>query len=207
MTEFAHWSVRRASIEDLPQLKLHWESTGVDNEALEKKLTEFQIAEDAEGTIRGVIGVRLAEQEAWIYHESFSYEDQGDPIREAIWLRIKNLAQNHALFKIWTHSTAPSWNNLGFVDATPDILSGKPSVFENETNRWKVLVLREPEQGISLDKEFELFQQEQLADRENLMNQAALMKKLSYVLLVIVVIGGVTLLVISFMKGMTFLGR
>jgi len=208
MTQQAQWSVRRASVEDVPALKEHWQKAGVLDDALEKNLTEFQIAENSEGTIRGVVGVRLHDQQAWIYHESFIDQSEAGSIQEAIWKRIHTLAQNHALYKIWTHSDSPTWTRLKFLNATQEVLSEKPSEFQMMSDQWKVLVLREPsEEAVSLDNEFELFQKAQQADREQLMKQTAMMKIIAYTILIITLVGGGTLLVVMFSKGLFFMGK
>ena len=43
--------VRRATLDDLPALKPLWESMRFSVEDLEKRLTEFQVAENAQGEI------------------------------------------------------------------------------------------------------------------------------------------------------------
>ena len=88
------------------------------------------------------------------------------------------------------------------------MLFRSPSEFQMMSDQWKVLVLREPsEEAVSLDNEFELFQKAQQADREQLMKQTAMMKIIAYTILIITLVGGGTLLVVMFSKGLFFMGK
>ena len=73
--------VRRATLDDLPALKPLWESMRFSVEDLEKRLTEFQIAENAQGEVVGTIGFRMAGRQGCVHSESYADFSVADVVR------------------------------------------------------------------------------------------------------------------------------
>ncbi|HON07435.1 MAG TPA: hypothetical protein PLW02_04960, partial [Verrucomicrobiota bacterium] len=94
--------VRRAVVDDLPQLIHLWKSDNLKWQDLEKRFTEFQVAVDSQNTILGAIGLHINGRDALMHSEVFLHFDMADKIRDLIWKRIEVIALNHGLVRIWT---------------------------------------------------------------------------------------------------------
>ena len=58
MTPVAY-HVRRATVDDLAQLRVLWHAMGYPLAELERQLTEFQVALDTEGRVVGAVGLQF----------------------------------------------------------------------------------------------------------------------------------------------------
>jgi hypothetical protein len=91
-----NYRVRRATVDDLGALTALWESMNFPLQTLEKRLTEFQIAEGPQGHIAGAFGFQINGRYGLIHSEAFSDFSTADEIRSLFWQRIQPLAMNHA---------------------------------------------------------------------------------------------------------------
>src|SRR5690242_19015268 len=98
MTSFR---VRRATVDDLTVLRPVWQSMHFPLD-LEKRLTEFQTVESAEGKVVGAIGFQIAEKQGLSHSEAFSDFAAADAARPLVWERFQILAANHGIFRAWT---------------------------------------------------------------------------------------------------------
>lgn len=196
----ANYRVRRATLDDLPQLLVLWKIENLPAAQLEKRLTEFQVADDGAGTILAAWGVQLAPQQIKIHSESLLRSDEADALRERFWERLQNIIHNHAVVRLWTRESNPYWHGCGFHAPTAEQLKKLPPIFTNDTPPSLVLELRpEPEQGqVDIEKEFEIFREQERARTEATVAKGKKMSLiatlLATLLFVGVLVGGVFLL-------------
>ena len=67
-----NYRVRRATLDDIGQLTALWQSMNFPIEELSRRITDFQVAETAEGTIVGVVALQMAERQGRIHSEAFT---------------------------------------------------------------------------------------------------------------------------------------
>jgi N-acetylglutamate synthase-like GNAT family acetyltransferase len=168
-------------------LKLLWERARFQVLDLEKHLTEFQLVTTPECDLIGVIALHVEGKQGRLHSEAFTHPDQGDAARPFLWERIQNLARNHGLARLWTLEASPFWHQAGFIEADKHLLEKLPAGFGDRHSRWFTLALRDDHaQAISIEKEFELFQQAQRTGTEQVLAQARRLKALAYLLTLVV---------------------
>ena len=59
----SNYRVRRATLDDITQLTALWQTMRFPVEELGKRITEFQVAENAEGKLLGAVGLQIAERQ------------------------------------------------------------------------------------------------------------------------------------------------
>ena len=64
--------IRRATTDDFQSLRLLWNSVRLPAGDLEKRLTEFQVVEAADGQIVGAIGVQIIGRHALLHSEGYT---------------------------------------------------------------------------------------------------------------------------------------
>ena len=101
-TEFR---VRRATIEDLPDLTALWQSMNLPVNGLDRRLTEFQVATDAAGKIVGAVGLQLVGKQGLVHSEGFTDFGVTDIVRPMLWERLQMVAANHGIVRAWTKET------------------------------------------------------------------------------------------------------
>src|SRR5580765_781319 len=107
----ANYRVRRATVDDLAALKVLWESMSFGAVELEKKLTEFQVAEAPDGEIAGALGFEINQRHGRIHSEAFAPSSPADIVRPMIWTRLQSLCMNHGVFRLWTQEQSPFWSS------------------------------------------------------------------------------------------------
>ena len=111
---------------------------------LEKRLTEFQVVVDANGTFLGAIGFLISRQHALLHDEGFTDFSVADAARDLFWRRIQVLSSNHGVFRLWTQELSPSWKNIGFRPPDPETLARLPAEWQNEFgSTWLTLQLKD----------------------------------------------------------------
>src|SRR5437899_8392350 len=95
------YRVRRATLDDLPKLTALWASMHFATDDLGKRITEFQIAENAESELLGAIGLELAQKQGRIHSEAFTDFALSDALRPMFWERLQSVATNHGLLRLW----------------------------------------------------------------------------------------------------------
>jgi hypothetical protein len=125
---------------------------------LEKRLTEFQVAETAERKLSGAVGLQILGQHGRVHSEAFSDFAVADHVRPLLWDRIQSVAANHGLVRLWTQETAPFWKHCGLILTTAETMHKLPPAWQSVPGEWLTLQLREenPAHG-SADKEFAMF--------------------------------------------------
>src|SRR3954464_4726121 len=107
---------RRATFEDLPQLIALWTLEHLNPKELEKRFTEFQVIEEG-GEVIGAVGLQISAHHGLLHSESIGRADISDQIRQTLWDRVKVVALNHSLDRMWTDLRASHWRKVGFVAA------------------------------------------------------------------------------------------
>ncbi len=166
--------LRRATTDDLPQLKSLWLAMNLPADDLEKRLTEFQVVEDATGAFVGAIGFSVARQHALLHNEGFTDFSVADAARNLFWERVQVLAANHTVFRLWTQERSPFWKNYGFRPPGPDLLNRLPPEWRNEFDgAWLTLQLKDEEAiAEALGKDFAGFMADEKKQTERIMEQA-----------------------------------
>jgi|SRR6185503_679489 len=167
--------VRRATIEDLPQLVELWKAEQLPVSELEKHFKEFQVVAEGNKLIAAV-AMRVVAGDGLLHSEVFSQPEQADSLREKIWDRARMIAGNHGLFRVWTQMAAPFWKTA-FQEASPELVAKLPAGFANENKSWLCIQLKdEAAVTVSLDKEFALFREAEREQTQKLFRQAHVLK-------------------------------
>ncbi|MBG85879.1 MAG: hypothetical protein CMO80_03135 [Verrucomicrobiales bacterium] len=181
MEQLAYFA-RRATLDDLPVLRELWETERLPVEALDKRVTEFQVAHDANGTILAAIGFKRDGEHGLIHSEAFVDFGIADQLRELIWERFETLARNYALLRVWLQDDLMFWKEHGFDPASDEDLESMPESFGAKENQWYSRVLREELFASAQAKQTEMmFRQAMAAEREKTERQVKNLKLVSAV--------------------------
>ena len=149
---------RRATLDDIAALAALWQAMHLPSEELTRRITEFQVAEGADGKIVGAVGLQVAERQGRVHSEAFLDSALSDSLRPMLWDRIQTVARNHGLLRLWTQEKAPFWNRCGLVSADSESIRKLPMIWRGGSPEWLTLKLKDDlETVMSLDKEFALF--------------------------------------------------
>jgi len=170
------YRVRRATLDDLNALKPLWEIMRFNAVDLEKRLTEFQVAEIDEGEIVGAIGFRMTGRHGCIHSECYADYSIADIARPLFGERLKVLSANHGIVRLWTQEDAPYWSREGFIPADEETLKKLPPDWVNETPAWLTLQLKSEEAFVSMEKELAVFMQAEKARTSKLRDQAKIIR-------------------------------
>ncbi len=171
-----NYRARRATLDDLAALKPLWESMRFSVEELEKRLTEFQVVENAQGEVVGAIGVRLSGRQACIHSESYADYSVADLCRPLFGERLQVLSANHGIARLWTQENAPYWGQQGFQPANEEILKSLPPAWCNESPAWLTQQLKSEEAFVSMEKELAVLMQSEKAQTNKLHQHARALK-------------------------------
>ena len=153
----SEYRVRRATVDDLPTLKSLWESMQIPAGDLERRLTEFQVAEGADAKVIGAVAFQIVARHGLIHSEGFSDFAVADQVRP-LWLtRIHSLAMNHGVARLWTRENAPFWTRNGLQPANEEELKRLPEAWGRSAGGWLTHRLKDEDAIASLDKEFDMF--------------------------------------------------
>lgn len=181
--------IRRATVDDLPTLRALWVKAGLQPMDLDKRVTEMQVAENPEGQIVGALGLKIERLHGQIHSEIVTVAEHETALREAFWQRLQILARNHGLFRLWTQLSAPHWINLGFKAPTEKEREKMPANFGAGTDIFTLALKEDSPEGLSVEKEFELFTQAQKVETQRIMQQAQSFRKFAYALLAFLIVG------------------
>jgi N-acetylglutamate synthase-like GNAT family acetyltransferase len=169
--------IRRATTDDLPGLKPLWRSMLLPADELEKRLTEFQVAETADGKLIGAIGVQIAGRHARLHSESYVDFAHADAARQLFWERLQTLASNHGVFRLWTQESSPVWSGYGFRSATAAKLANLPTAWQPARGEWFTLQLKDEETiAQALDEDLAAFMSLERQNTERAFQQARTLK-------------------------------
>jgi N-acetylglutamate synthase-like GNAT family acetyltransferase len=178
----ANCQMRRATVDDLVDLRRLWQQMSWPVPALEKRLGDFQVVETPAGQLLGAIGIQIEAQHGRLHAEVFQNGQLAEQLRPRLWERVRSVARNHGLARLWIEDgSSVFWLDQGFEAAGSDMLQKLPPAFTRSgSKRWLTLKLRdESASAVSLEKEFELFRQTQQVNTERLMLQARWLRMLA----------------------------
>jgi N-acetylglutamate synthase-like GNAT family acetyltransferase len=177
--------VRRANVEDLDMLRPLWESMHLPGAALEPRLTEFQLVENAEGHIVGGIGFQVGTNHGHLHNEGFTDFGIADAARDLLWKRIQTLATNHGILRLWTRENSTFWKNLGFKPASEEELKRLPAEWNTEGPPWFTFQLKDEAAIGAVERELAMFMSAQKQQSQRTMDQVRVLKTLALVVAII----------------------
>lgn len=185
---------RRATLEDLPELRSLWDGARLPVPELEKRFTEFQVATSAEGNIVGALGLQIQKQQGLIHSEAFTQPEISIETRPLLWQRVLAVAKNNGLTRLWTLPTAAFYREQGFADIDEAQRAKLPEGFGNPAVDWVTLKLKDDSlAAVTMEKEFEVFAMAQKEESQRMIDQAKTLRLVAYGLLFLA-LGGVALL-------------
>ncbi|HEY5912227.1 MAG TPA: hypothetical protein VJA21_16615 [Verrucomicrobiae bacterium] len=188
------YRIRRATLDDLGQLTTLWQAMNFPVDDLAKRITEFQVAESAEGVVVGATGLQIAQRQGLIHSEAFGDFSVSDQVRPLIWDRLQAIATNHGLLRLWTCEQAPFWSHCGLQKPDADAEQQLPSQWQKAAAAWLTLKLKEDvDEVISAEKEFAMFMEAEKQRSQRAIQQAKALKfvatLLAFGLLILVAVG------------------
>lgn len=178
--KFLPQDVRRATLDDLPQLLELWTMENLPAEIMEKRFTEFQVVQDKNGGIVGALGLQISGRAGKLHSELFPRYDLADQLRPILWERMRAVAKNHGLFRVWTQLTAPFWQTGEFHEATEAELADFPVNFAGDNRPWMTVQLRENiSEIVSAEKEMQMLVEFERSRTEKIHQQARWLKRIA----------------------------
>ena len=170
--------IRRATTEDLHHLRALWSSMHLREDELQNRLTEFQVVVDADNTFLGAMGFQVSGTQALLHNEGYTDFSAADNARDLFWERIRILAANHMVFRLWTQERSPAWKTFGFRPTDAETLARLPAEWRNEfDDAWLTLQLKDEEAiTTALKTEFAGFMETEKKQTERVMEQAQTMR-------------------------------
>ncbi|MDA7916361.1 hypothetical protein N9B94_03920 [Verrucomicrobia bacterium] len=167
----AELSIRPALEEDLDRLIRFWKTQDIEPREIEPTFPEFQIVMDPEGNIVGCVALRILAKEGVIHSLAFCESTYTEQCNELLWSRLRKVADNHGLFRLWASPESP-WAARGFA-STNDELRERVCKGGLWNGNEQFIQIREELEGErpSSDQEFEFFQNSQRAERGKFMAQ------------------------------------
>ncbi len=184
--------IRRATTDDFQSLRSLWNSMRLPVGQLEKRLTELQVIETADGQIVGAIGVQIIRQHALLHSEGYTDFAVADAARQLFWERIQTITAHHGVFRLWTQENSPFWVRWGFQPATIEQLERLPAEWKHSEGKWLTFQLKNEEAIAALDKELEAFRESEKKRTAETLEQARTMTT--------------TITVIAFVVGIILIG-
>jgi len=193
------YQARRAVLEDLPALRQLWTVEQLPALDLEKRFTEFQVAEGPDGQIVAALALQVQGTHGKVHSESFIDFGLTDTLRPLLWERVLSVARNRGLARLWTLESTLFWRGEGFQPPAPDLVTKVPANFGDPGAEWITLKLKdELLSSLTPEQEFALFKESVQQDTEKMMQQARMMKWVATVAAVIffivVTIAGINLI-------------
>ncbi len=167
--------IRRATVDDRAALKALWAAMRLPPDELEKRLTEFQVVENADGEVVGAIGIQFSKQHALLHSEGYSDFGIADAARQLVLGTHPNAAPPiTASFRVWTQERSPFWKSFGFQPPAAEILDRLPAEWRNEfTGGWLTLQLKNEEViTAALEKQFAGFMAGEKKETDRLAEKA-----------------------------------
>ncbi len=184
----ANYRVRRATLDDIDQLMVLWQSMHLPKDELAKRITEFQIAESVEGSVVGAVGLQVIERQGRLHSEAFTDFALADSLRPQLWERLQSVAANHGLVRLWTQEQAPFWSHCGLGKPDPEAMEKLPAAWRSFAGAWLTLKLKEDvEEIISADKEFAMFMEAERQRTQRTFQQARVLKFIATLIAISVV--------------------
>ena len=183
------YRVRRATLDDIGTLKALWQTMRFSEGDLEKRLTEFQVVEGPDNKVVGALGFQMAERQGQIHSETFADFAIADAIRPLLWTRVRSLATNHGIFRLWTQERAPFWTQTGFQPANDKTIQRLPAAWNDSSATWLTFPLKDEEAIASLEKEFAMFMESEKQRSAQALDQAKSLKSVVTIIALLIAAG------------------
>ncbi|MGA2661791.1 MAG: hypothetical protein ABSH34_30285 [Verrucomicrobiota bacterium] len=171
------YRVRRATLDDLRPLAALWGTMNFAVDELARRITDFHLAESAQGVLLGAAGLQVAERQGLVHSEGFTDFALADTLRPLLWERIQAVAMNQGLLRLWTREQAPFWSHCGLVEADAEALENLPAPWRGLPSAWRTLKLRSDlDTIVSADKEFALFVESERQQTARALRRGKLLK-------------------------------
>jgi len=170
--------IRRATMDDLPGLRLLWESMRLPADELEKRLTEFQLVESADGEVLGGIGVQVMGPNALMHSEGYTDFSVADAARQLFWERVQTIASNYGVFRLWTQEDSPFWVRWGFQPPGEELLARLPDAWKTSEGKWLTIQLKDEAAMTVLEKELAAFRDAEKEHAAQVLDQARMLRTL-----------------------------
>jgi N-acetylglutamate synthase-like GNAT family acetyltransferase len=164
--------IRRATMDDLHSLQSLWNSMRFPTEELERRLTEFQVVETADGQMAGAIGFQIVRQHALLHSEGYADFSLADVARPLFWERLQTIAAHNGVFRLWTQENAPFWSRWGFQPAGTEILERLPAEWKRSGDKWLTVQIKDEEAIATAEKELAVFRESEKKHSAEVMDQA-----------------------------------
>jgi N-acetylglutamate synthase-like GNAT family acetyltransferase len=167
--------IRRATTEDFRSLQALWRSMHFSSDDLEKRLTEFQLVEAADGQFIGAVGLQIAGPHGLLHSEGYTDFAAADAARELFWERLRTIATHHGVFRVWTQENSPFWSRCGFQPATLELLERLPADWKKPAGQWLTFQLKDEAAIATVEKELQLFRESEKKRTADALHQARTM--------------------------------
>ena len=87
-----NYRVRRATLDDLEPLTNLWQSMHLPVDELAKRITDFQIVENADSELVGAIAIQMLERQGRVHSEAFTDFGVAEHVRPQVWDRLQSVA-------------------------------------------------------------------------------------------------------------------
>jgi N-acetylglutamate synthase-like GNAT family acetyltransferase len=193
---------RRATVDDLPELRGLWGTNHLPIPDLERRVTEFQIVTNDAQELLGAVGLQIEKHHGKIHSPAISPNEHEAQVRSLLWDRLHTVAKNNGLVRLWQSAAQPFVKNATFENPSEEALKRAPGSFGVHGTDWITLKLREEsaEAAISLDKEFSLFAESQRVSTERMMEQGRKFRTIAYGIALFVMGTSIILFAIAFSK-------
>ncbi len=190
---------RRATLDDLADLRRIWESAKLPVEEFEKRFTEFQLAIDENGTIVATMALYHTKQQGMVHSEIYSDREWEPALRAKLWERISVIAKNYGLLRLWTQGSVSFWREQGWKDPDFKALSTMPPIFGHPHAGWLTLPMIKDTLE-TVEKQFELFAQSQRESNDRTLEQARKLRMLAMSLVILITIGLLAMAAYTFFR-------
>jgi len=168
--------IRRATLDDIESLKALWASMYFDVSDLEKRLTEFQVAEDLDGTVLGAIGFQIGKYHGNMHSEAFTDFSLADDLRPLFWERFMSIAASQSVFRVWTRERSAFWNRLGFHPASEETLEKLPESWDRTASDWLTFPLKDESAIAAIERQIALAMTSEKRRTDKIVGQAKTFK-------------------------------
>ena len=196
MNPLRNHQTRRATTDDLEQLKVLWQTENLPAELLEKQLTDFQVVADWDGVVVAAIGLQVSGTHGRIHSETISDFSLADGLRQMLWQQVQSTARSVGLMRLWTREIPPFWRkDAGFSEPDAETLAKLPVDFAGPGPAWLVLRLRD--EGADpevLARQFEVFKITEQQKRDRIIIYARMLGILGTIVAILIFTAAVILL-------------
>lgn len=176
---------RRATIEDLGALEILWSQSALPATELGKFLTEFHVVTDSDGQILHAIGLLVEGDQALLHSEALSAPQSIEPdaCRAAAWKRLRILARNQGISRIWTQEDAEYWQVSGYQPISESQLPAElPSFVPREAGWWMHQSPDAAQADLMVQREFALWKTQREQESQSFQQRVKAFRAVALVL-------------------------